>query len=229
MPRVERIGGLHFHVGRTADASTLVERHHYSGRVPANLQCVGTWHTDGGLFGDAGEAVAACFFSIPPTRWSEDVLELSRLVRSPDAKVALTGLIAATVRFLNQKNEADLLVSFADATQGHHGGIYQAASWAYAGQRDRRMDGLMIDGHFMPGRNANHKFGTQSPAKLRERMPERSIDPHYDEGKHLYWRALNKAGRSKAAKLHLESLPYPKPAMKKDAHTNEALGIHVAA
>lgn len=202
---------LHFRIGLLGEASDLVERFHYSGRVPSNIQCVGTWHADGGLFGDQGVAIAACFFSIPPTRWSEDVLELSRLVRRPDVIVALTGLISATVRHLSRQSAIDLLVSFADATHKHHGGIYQAASWAYAGQRERRMDGLMIDGTFMPGRNANHKFGTRSPTKLRERMPGRSIEPHYDDGKHLYWRPLNKSGRLKAARFGLASLPYPKP------------------
>jgi len=200
----------HFHVGRVMEATMLVERHHYSHRVPANLQCVGTWHADGGLFGDAGEAIAACFFSIPPTRWSEDVLELSRLVRRPDAAVSLTGLISLTVKWL-ARDGADLLVSFADATQGHHGGIYQAASWRYAGQRERNMDGLIIDGQFMPGRSANSKWGTRSPTKLLERMPGRDIVAHYDDGKHLYWRALTVGGRAKAARLGLGSLPYPKP------------------
>lgn len=201
----------HFQIGRVSEASELVERFHYSGRVPANLQCVGTWHASGGLFGDAGDAVAACFFSIPPTRWSEDLLELSRLVRHSDVTVPLTGLISATVRFMISHRHIDLLVSFADATQGHHGGIYQAASWKYAGQRERRMDGLLLDGSFMPGRNANHKFGTRSPIKLRERFPDRSIQPHYDEGKHLYWRAVNKAGQKKATRLGLAALEYPKP------------------
>jgi hypothetical protein len=208
---------MHFRVGLIGEASDLVEQFHYSGRVPSNIQCVGTWHADGGLFGDQGAAVAACFFSIPPTRWSEDVLELSRLVRHPDAAVALTGLIGATVRHLSRQRLTDLLVSFADATHKHHGGIYQAASWAYAGQRERCMDGLMIDGMFVPGRNANHRFGTRSPTKLRERMPDRSIEPHFDEGKHLYWRPLNKAGRSKAERLGLDALPYPKPLLVREA------------
>jgi hypothetical protein len=201
----------HFRVGLVGEAADLVEAFHYSGRVPANLQCVGTWHADGGLFGDQGPAIAACLFSIPPTRWSENVLELSRLVRHPDAIVPLTGLIAATVRFLAGQKTADLLVSFADATHGHHGGIYQAASWTYAGQRERRQDGLMIDGVFTPGRSCNSRWGTRSPTRLAERLPDHEIEPHWDDGKHLYWRALNKSGRAKAARLDLQSLPYPKP------------------
>ena len=53
---------LHFCVGLMNEAVPLVEQFHYSRRAPANVQCVGTWHKEGGLFGDRGIAVAACFF-----------------------------------------------------------------------------------------------------------------------------------------------------------------------
>lgn len=202
---------LHFRVGMLDEANALVERWHYSGRPPAAVQCVGTWHESGGLFGDYGDAVAACFFSIPGTRWSEDVWELSRLVRAETTAVPLTGLIAATCAHMRRTAAAPLLVSFADSTQGHHGGIYQAASWSYAGKRDRRQDGLMVDGTFVPGRSCNSRWGTRSPSKLQT-IIGREVIPHYDEGKHLYWRALNKDARRQAARLGLDAMPYPKPA-----------------
>jgi hypothetical protein len=200
-----------FRVGDVDAANALVTRFHYSKRPPANIQCVGTWHREGGLFGDYGDAIAACYFCIPPTRWSEPVLELSRLVRAHDVPVSLTGLIAATCKHLAKTREADLLVSFADVTQGHHGGIYQAASWNYGGKRETRMDGVLIDGAFKPGRSCNSIWGTRSPEKLRALMPTRTVEPHYDEGKHIYWRALNRDGRKKADTLGLKSMPYPKP------------------
>lgn len=203
----------HFAVGRVDDANSLVVAHHYSKRPPANVQVVGTWHEDGGLFGDRGDAVAACFFSIPPTRWSEPVLELSRLVRRPEVMASLTGLIAATANHARAVEDADLLVSFADWTQGHHGGVYQASSWSYAGVRERNCDGVLMDGVFIPGRSCNSRWGTRSPDKLRQ-ITGRAIEPHYDEGKHLYWRALNKRGKAKAERLGLASLPYPKPAQQ---------------
>jgi hypothetical protein len=199
---------LHFRAGQFAEAADLVIKHHYSRRIPSNVQLVGTMHEAGGLFGDYGRAVGAVFFSIPPTRWSEPVWELSRLVRA-DEKIALTAMIAKACD-LARKHGADLLVSFADWTQRHHGGVYQAASWNYDGCRDRRMDGVMVDGAFIPGRSANSRWGTQSPAKLSS-MLGKEVLPHFDEGKHLYWRALNRAGRSKAARLGLKSMPYLKP------------------
>ena len=167
---------------------------------------------DGGLFGEHGDIVAACLFSIPPTRWSEPILELSRLVRRDDTIISLTGLISRAVKFMAARG-VDLIVSFADRTQGHHGGIYQAASWNYAGCRERRMDGVNINGVFWPGRSLNNRYGTQSPEKLRARLPDRDIEPHYDEGKHLYWKALNKIGKRKADRLGLDALPYVKPSV----------------
>lgn len=200
--------GDHYHVGRYDAAASLIEMHHYSRRTPANVQFVATMHESGGLFGDYGEAVAACVFSIPPTRWSEPVLELSRLVRS-EATVKLTGLIGFSCRELRRRGY-DLLVSFADITQGHHGGIYQAASWCYGGARERRMDGVVINGSFIPGRSCNSRWGTRSPRKLNEKL-NMEVVPHYDAGKHIYWRGLGARGKKKAAKLGLASLPYPKP------------------
>lgn len=201
-----------FRVGDEHDAASLVRRFHYSARAAAAVQAVGTWHLPGGLFGDRGEAVAACAFSIPPTRWSENVLELSRLVRAEGVALPpLSGLIAATVRFLKQTKKADLLVSFADAQQRHHGGIYQAASWNYDGQRERAMDGLIIDGTFHAGRSCNSRWGTRSPVKLRLVLPHSVIEPHYDEGKHLYWKSVTKEGARMAERLGLKVAPYPKP------------------
>ena len=200
--------GLHFRTGCIDEAVDLVKRHHYSRRAPSNIQFIGILHDEGGLFGDYGKAVAAVFFCIPPTRWSENVLELSRLVRA-DRRVPLSQLIALSCRRLKAMG-SDLLVSFADKTQGHHGGIYQAASWNYAGARDRRMDGLLVDGTFIGGRACNHRYGTQSPTKVAVLLG-REVLPHYDEGKHLYWRALGPRGEAKARRLGLASLPYPKP------------------
>src|SRR6185312_16094402 len=142
---------LHFAVGHEDEAQELVLKYHYSERLPGNVQVVGIFHEDGGLFGERARAVAACFFSSPPTRWSENVLELSRLVRTDDTKPHLTALIGKTCDFIRQKKICDLLVSFADATHKHHGGVYQAASWFYHGQRDRAMDGVLVDGQFVPG------------------------------------------------------------------------------
>lgn len=188
----------------------LVRDFHYSGRMPANIQHCYAIREVGGLFGDTGQIVAGVIFSIPPTRWSENVLELSRLVRVEHYASPLSSLISFAVKHLKSQGH-HLLVSFADWTQRHHGGIYQASGWNYAGCRERRCDGVLIDGVFKPGRSCNSAWGTSSPSALQSMFPEKKVVAHFDEGKHLYWKALTIAGKTRAKRLSLKSLSYPKP------------------
>ena len=188
----------------------LVRDYHYSKRLPGNIQHCYAVRCSGGLFGDTGIPVAGTMFSLPPTRWAEEVIELSRLIRHPDYSIPLSKLIAFSCSRL-RKNNWHLVISFADWTQRHHGGIYQASGWRYAGLRERRMDGVIIDGQFKPGRSCNSKWGTRSPEKLKKILLNHAVEPHFDEGKHLYWRSLTVAGATRAKRLNLKSLPYPKP------------------
>ena len=199
---------LHFRIGEYDDAVALVKKYHCSRRAPGSVKLVGSFHLDGGLFGDYGQITAAAFFSSPPTRWAEPVAELSRLVRA-ETPVPLSSLISKCCEALKKRGE-NLVVSFADKTQGHHGGVYQSASWLYGGCRNRSIDGITLNGVFIPGRTCNEKWGTRSPEKLRAM----GIDarPHYDEGKHIYFKPLNVSGKTKAKRLGLINQPYPKSA-----------------
>lgn len=188
----------------------LVRDYHYSGRMPGNIQHCYVMRRPGGLFGDTGEVIAGVIFSIPPTRWREPVIELSRLVRGPECKEPLTRLISYGCKFL-RKSGWHLVVSFADWTEKHHGGIYQAAGWNFAGQRERRCDGILMDGRFIPGRSCNRIWETQSPNRLSSIFPDKEIIPHFDDGKFLYWRALTIQGKTRAKRLGLKKLKYPKP------------------
>jgi len=46
---------------------------------------------------------------------------------------------------------------------------------------------------------------------LKERLPGRAIEPHFDNGKHCYWKALSKDGMKRAVENGLKSYRYPKP------------------
>jgi hypothetical protein len=200
----------HFACGRRDDAQRLVLTHHYSHAWPSNVELIYTAHESGGLFGDAGECVAACIFCKANT-WRERVVELKRLVKVPNCSLFLTGLISFACDRIKKEGEYDLLISYADATQGHHGGIYQASSWVYAKQTSPARDGLMIDGEFVAGYSCNSRYGTRSLEAVRRILGASRVQPHYDAGKHLYWRALAKSGRKKAERLGLTACPYPKP------------------
>jgi len=213
---------LHFTSATPDEVWPLIRDFHYSRRMPSNIQHIYGLRKDGGLFGDFGELVAAIVFSIPPTRWSEPVIELSRLVRAQECDEPLSGLVSRSMNRL-KNHGVDLVVSFADWTQKHHGGIYQACGWNYTGKNGARMDGVVVNGNFVPGRSANSKWGTRSPRKLTELGIDAA--PHYDEGKHLYWRALNVRGKTKAKRLGLSSQPYPKPNAARLSDAPKPIGV----
>jgi hypothetical protein len=201
-----------FFTGADSDeAWPLIRDHHYSGRMPTNIQHIYAIRGGGGLFGDCGDVIAAAIFVLAQAKWAEPVLELGRLVRHPGRECPplsrLVGFASKRLRLAKW----NLVISYADRTQGHHGGIYQACGWQYSGCRDPSIDGVVVNGKFIPGRSCNARWGTRSPDKLREILNGRSVEPHYDEGKHLYWLALHNSGARKAAKLGLQSIPYPKP------------------
>ena len=195
------VSALHFRTGRVDEARTLVLQHHYSGRCATNLRFVGSLHEDGGLFGGDGPMVAAAIWYTPGTPWKEDVLELGRLVRG-ERRVPLTFLVSRCTKELRRQGQ-DLLVSYADSTQGHEGYVYRACNWRYHGKRKRTEDGVLIDGVFKPGRSCVQFFGTRSVTKLRALMPHKTIEPHYDEGKHCFWLPLGTKGEAKARRLGL--------------------------
>ncbi len=183
----------------------LLVAEHYSHKCPKNVK-----FTFADLnYGPPRRPLACCTFSGPAGRFenASGIWELSRLVRLPDYDRPLTKLISKAMGWIRQEKMAELLLSLADLEEDHHGGIYQACSWVYSGVRDERLDGFNIDGVFVPARTCNHRYGTSSEAVLKEM----GATPHYDAGKHLYWKALTKAGMQLAVNLGLRSLPYPKP------------------
>jgi hypothetical protein len=196
--------------GRLADARDLIAKYHYSHREKSCPIAVGVLAASRPDLPPI--VVAACVFTISTAKWSIPVAELQRLVRHPDYRPPLTMLISRTVRVLKcRTNCPAVAISYADATHGHHGGVYQAASWNYSCQRPVANDGLTINGSFVPGRSCNATWGTRSAGKLARLHPDWAIAPHYDMGKHLYWIPLNKTGQQAADTLGLKRMPYPKP------------------
>lgn len=205
-------GPYYLHLDQNDEATELVKRYHYSHRAAANVQVVATAHEAGGLFDDLGEAVAACFISIPGSgHYKIDgepvpTLELTRLVRHPDLAVNLSGLISWALRWVWRLKKGDLVVSYADKAEGHHGGIYQAASWCYDGFRQPVAEGVMLDGeHFIPNRTA------YSLKEVQKKYKGREVTVKKTEGKYCYWKALSRGGAAKAKRIGLESHPYPRP------------------
>jgi len=188
----------------------LILTHHYSKRMPSG--CMYSF----GLRDGGGLLVAAITFSSPAGRWHEPVVELSRLVRVEADGIPLVSLISRSVREIKKARKHDLIISFADSTHGHHGGVYQAASWNYSHTKVPAIDGFVVDGLFVPSRTCNTRWGTCLARELPRILALRGVVaiPHRDSGKHVYWKALSRSGEQKALALHLDKREYPKPLLR---------------
>ncbi len=116
-------------------AKFACENWHYTKKVPVNkLVKIGAWE-DGKfrgvvIFGVGASAVVHKQFGV--SRF--EVCELVRVALT-NHTTPVSRIIAIALKFLRRENpKLRVCVSFADPSQGHHGGIYQAGNWLYTGR-----------------------------------------------------------------------------------------------
>lgn len=134
-----------------------------------------------------------------------EVCELTRVaLRSHAAPVSR--IISVALRMLRRSNTGlRLVVSYADAAQGHHGGIYQAGGWIYTGLTDPGAV-FTVHGKDMHPRSVGARGWGQSAAWLRDHVDpnaSRRITPP----KHRYLFPLDDEIRARIQPL---ARPYPK-------------------
>lgn len=121
-----------------SEARAFIAEHHYA-RGGSNT-CV-YCH---GLFAKGGTELLGVAWWLPPTRvaaesvnkaqWQK-VLSLTRLAIVPGCpKNAASFLLARSVKRIQADGRFVSLVTYADESQGHLGGIYKASNWTYVGR-----------------------------------------------------------------------------------------------
>jgi hypothetical protein len=121
-----------------ADAQAFIRLYHYA-RGGSNTAVY--VH---GLFRKGEEALYGVAWWLPPTRvacesvdkerWKQ-VLSLTRMAVSPRCpKNACSFLLARSTKMIFKDRRFVALVTYADESQGHHGGVYRAAGWQYIGR-----------------------------------------------------------------------------------------------
>lgn len=129
------------------------EEWHYAGVLPTGkLEKIGVW--EDGVY----KGVVIFSRGASPHLGKKydldhvEICELTRIaLRDHDAPVSRIGAIALRILRRDQPG-LRLAVSFADPSQGHYGGIYQAMGWIFTGQS------LPVDEYFVDGR-WRHKKG----------------------------------------------------------------------
>ena len=189
-------------------AKYAVEHWHYSERLPAGKSVkVGVWE-NGTFIGvvmfgmGSGNATSGKQYGLNKTH---DVAELTRVALNAH-KTPVSRIIAIAIKMLmKQSPEIRLLISFADEMgQGHHGGIYQAGNWLYAGAFVGD-GGFKIFGKPMHTRSVHSKGWKQQLSWLQA-----NVDPNCVKmatKKHRYLMPLDKEMKEQIEELRQ---PYPK-------------------
>jgi hypothetical protein len=171
-----------------AAAKHAVERWHYSRTLPVGRAVmVGVW--------EAGKYIGVVIFSWGSnkdlgTPYGLQTHECSELVRVALSKhkTQVSRIMAVAVRMLRATSPGvRLLVSFADPVQGHHGGIYQAMGWLFAGQTspgtEWRLGGKRLNKRAFTGANFGQARMKPPPGAIKVAVPPklRYLYPMDDE------------------------------------------------
>jgi hypothetical protein len=119
--------------------------------------------------------------------------------------------IGKALRYIEQNYDKDVIVSFADPSQGHVGGIYQATNWLYCGVTDQTGGyTYFIDGKWQHPRSTVARYGTREHKKILEIDP--TIQFKRIPRKHRYIFLFgSRAKRKQLLSRHkYPILPYPK-------------------
>tara|TARA_R110001606_G_C15237172_1_gene635812 strand:- start:222 stop:914 length:693 start_codon:yes stop_codon:yes gene_type:complete len=178
---------------------------HYSGCLPSGkLVKVGAWEN--------GKFIGVVLFGrgatprlgSPYNLGQDECVELVRIALD-NHETEVSRIAAIAMKFLKQSNpNLRLIVSFADTSQGHHGGIYQAGNWVYNGQGSAARF-WMVFGKLTHPRTVIARGGSNTL------LGAKNIDPNAKavvvSGKHRYLMPLDTDMRNRILQL---SKPYPK-------------------
>jgi hypothetical protein len=189
-------------------AKYACENWHYSAVIPVGkLVKVGAWE-DGKFIGCVIFGRGANNNMLKPFGLNADEgCELVR-VALKEHQTPVSKILSFAIRFLKKQSpELRLVVSYADADQNHHGGIYQATNWIYDGLKNANTMGAFI----INGKKTHPKSVHSKGIKQNINAVKKHLDPNatifYTKGKHRYLMPLDNIMRDKLLPL---SKPYPK-------------------
>lgn len=201
-------------------AMSFYKAHHYAKGVARNASSWGAYQ----LINHGLELVACCSFATPISEalraslfgpeHKDRVKELQRLARSPLCGFSMSSFLSVALKRYGARRQAkgqpDLwaLVSFADMSQGHHGGVYQAMSWLYCGSVTASVDSFTDE----TGR-LRHRRQNGHTLSAAEALAKGWTHTKVKSTKHRYVKILGTKRQRKARRstLLLSTSSYPKP------------------
>ena len=189
-------------------AKYAVENWHYSRVLPVPpLVKVGAW--------ESRKFIGVVIFSRGANNnllkpFGLDATEGCELTRVSLTKhhAPVSRVVKLALQFLKRNSpELRLVVSFADPSESHHGGIYQAGNWIYTGRQPATIEYIAPDGKQWHGRMVSKDGRIKVQGRYRSCWRTDQCTPVEKPGKHRYLMPLDDAMREQIAPL---AKPYPK-------------------
>ena len=188
-------------------AMHAVTHWHYTGSMPPGARVtLGAWEDDT-YVGCIVFARGASRNLLRPYRLKQtEGCELVRVAMRQHA-TPISRMMRFAFKHLKQHAPSmRLIVSFADPAQGHHGGIYQAGGWIYAGQTNPTKMFRGPDGKLWHNRMVSVSGQSRVYGKVRCVLRPSQCEIVNMPGKHRYLMPLDREMRQRVASL---SKPYP--------------------
>jgi len=191
-------------------AKYACEHWHYSRALPAGPTVkLGVWEQEKFVGVVIYSHGANQHVGSPYELSQQEAVELTRVaLRKHETPVSK--ILAISLRMLKKKcPNLRLVISYADADQNHHGGIYQATGWVYTGlKKTNSRTAFIINGKKTHPRSIACKGVKQSIQEVRKHLDKNATE-FFSLGKHKYLMPLDAEMRNRVEKLRQ---PYPKRA-----------------
>lgn len=201
------------------EALTLTEKYHYLKGISTSAKCIGAYHE--------GTLIAVVVWATPNwesvrssvlgEEYKHLVTELQRLVLTPNCPYPASQIVSRSIKVLNTERGINgllpykVLISFADPSVGHHGGVYQSMSWLYCGTGGCMTGIKRIDpatGHVKTKRIRGVLISNEEALRRGWVIQEvEKISKH----RYITFVGTRKEKKRYRKMLKLEVLPYPKP------------------
>ncbi len=187
-------------------AKYACENWHYSKCMPSNKTVkIGAWENNKFIgvviFSPGASANLYKAYNITMT----EGCELTRVALNKHI-TPVSKILSIAIKFLKKNNpKLRLIISFADPSQNHYGGIYQATNWIYIGKPKKTSNvEIYLNGKWTHNRSVIEKYGLDTFAKIKK---ENLFPVRKSSLKHKYLMPLDDEIRKKIMPL---SKPYPK-------------------
>jgi hypothetical protein len=199
-------------------ARYAVEHWHYSGTLPTPpLIKVGVWESERYIGCVLFSRGATPHIGKPYGLKQTEIAELTRIALATHV-TPVSRIIRIALSYLRSNSPGlRLLVSYADPSQGHAGGIYQASGWTYVGQSPPTTEYVAPDGKQWHSRMVSKSGINKVYGKNRRVWRIDQCTPVIMPGKHKYLFPLDAAMREQ-----IEPLAKAYPKRQKDS--SEPLG-----